>query len=467
MFRVGRGLLLTSAVFTAMVFGQESDVAKGDPESSSADGGASAILPAPITKVELKDKSLGVDWRGLAVQSYKFLVLEHAFRFATEPGTRRGMKGPFLSTYAESIRSLHGWADGDPFYVNYVGHPMMGSIAGRIWEQNDPRYRDVVFGKSPQYWKSRLRASAFSFAYSAQFEIGPFSEASVGKIQRVWPQQGFVDIVITPVAGLGWTLAEDAIDKYLVRRLEERFTHPYIRMLVRTWATPSMSFGNVLAGRVPWHRSNRGRPYAPDSSTFRPLRIDPEDPPNPPDGVAPFEFNMSFQPQMFPAAGASCLGGTGSAALRLAAEWQLVLEAGGCKMLGLSENVSGDSLTYMLGPRWKAAGSRRLSPHIQFLVGGQKVTTERFFPDRWSQWEDVVTITPTPADYRKFYVQRDEANAFAVSAGGGLDLKLNDALALRLANLEFRHAWMRPVGGADFSTGIQFSTGVVLRMGTW
>jgi hypothetical protein len=136
-------------------------------------------------------------------------------------------------------------------------------------------------------------------------------------------------------------------------------------------------------------------------------------------------------------------------------------------MLGLPENVSGDSLTYMLGPRWKAAGSRRLSPHVQFLVGGQKVTQEQFFPDRWSQWENIVTTTPRPADYRKFYVQRDEANAFAVSAGGGLDLKLNDALALRLANVEFRHAWMRPVSGADFSNGIQFSTGVVLRMGTW
>jgi hypothetical protein len=467
MQRFGWRFFICSAVFAASVYAQESDTFKAESGESPDDTGGGSILPVARNPVEPKPEEKTVNWRGLATQSYRFLVLEHMFRIATEPGTRQGMKGPFFPTYLESIRSLHGWADGDPFYVNYVGHPMMGAIAGRIWEQNDHRYREVEFGASRDYWKSRLRASAFSFAYSAQFELGPISEASIGKIQRVWPQQGFVDLVVTPVAGLGWTIAEDALDKYIVRRIERRFTNPYLRMLVRSWANPSLTLSNVLAGNVPWYRANRGGVFAPDSHELRPSRIDADDIPNPPDGVAPFEFNMSFQPQVFPGTGASCMGGNGSAAFRIGAEWQLVAEAGGCKMVGLPEHVSGDSLTYMLGPRWKPAGTRRLSPHLQLLVGGQKVTQELFSPEQWSKWENTVTTTPNPARYRNRYVQRDEANAFALSAGGGLDLKLNDALALRLANLEFRHAWMRPVNGIDFGTGVQFSTGLVLRMGTW
>jgi len=458
--------LLIFAAVAGLVLGQESDGFK--PESSGEDNtGGGAILPVSRTPVNVKPDERKVDWRGVATQSYRFLVLEHMFRLATEPGTRQGMKGPFFPTYFESIRSLHGWADGDPFYVNYVGHPLMGAAAGRIWEQNDRRYREVEFGNTAEYWKSRLRAGAFSFAYSAQFELGPFSEASIGKIQRVWPQQGFVDLVVTPVAGMGWMVAEDALDKYLVRNLERRVSNPYLRALIRSSANPSMTLSNVLAGRVPWYRANRGGVLAPDSHELRPSRVGPAEIPNPPEGVAPFEFNMSFQPQVFPGTGASCLGGNGSVAFRIGAEWQLVAEAGGCKMTGLGENLSGDSLTYMLGPRWKPAGSGRWSPHLQVLVGGQKVTQELFSPVQWSAWERKVTTTSTPARYRSNYVQRDEANAFAVSAGGGLDFKLSDALALRVASLEYRHAWMKPVLGRDFSTGVQFSTGVVLRMGTW
>ncbi len=87
------------------------------------------------------------------------------------------------------MTNLHGWADGDPFYVNYVGHPMQGAVSGYIWTLNDPKYRNVRFGKDPEYWKSRLRAGAFAFAYSEWTEIGPvMSEAAIGNIQAFYPQ---------------------------------------------------------------------------------------------------------------------------------------------------------------------------------------------------------------------------------------------------------------------------------------
>jgi hypothetical protein len=111
-----------------------------------------------------------------------FLGIQHSFRIATERSSRANLKGPFFPDYFTSASALHGWKDGDPYIVNYVGHPMMGAVKGFIYVQNDPRGKGQVFGASPGYWKSRLRALAFSAAYSVQFELGPISESSVGNV---------------------------------------------------------------------------------------------------------------------------------------------------------------------------------------------------------------------------------------------------------------------------------------------
>src|SRR6266404_3028841 len=149
-----------------------------------------------------------VNWVGLFKQSFSFIGVEHGFRILAQPTTRNEAFG-LGSSYTRSLGNLHGWADGDNFLTNYVGHPMQGAVTGFIWTQNDPHYSDVVIGRDPRYWKSRLRALGFAFAYGEQFEIGPLSEASIGHAQRDFPQQGLVDHVVTPIVGLGWMLTED------------------------------------------------------------------------------------------------------------------------------------------------------------------------------------------------------------------------------------------------------------------
>src|SRR5262249_3141898 len=157
-------------------------------------------------------------------QSLLFLSVENAFRCATEQGTRDGFSHAFFPGYVHSVENLHGWNDGDPFLVNYVGHPMQGAVSGYLWTHNDRAYRDIEFGQNRRYWKGKLRGAAYSFLYSALFEIGPISEASIGNIQAEYPQQGFVDLVVTPVIGLGWSITEDSLDQYLIRYLEARTT---------------------------------------------------------------------------------------------------------------------------------------------------------------------------------------------------------------------------------------------------
>ena len=113
----------------------------------------SAITPRAVPKPP------GVQWKSVINQSSRFLVLENAFRYATEAATRDpGL--PYFRGYLDAVGNLHGWADGDPFYVNYVGHPMQGAVSGYIWTLNDTQYRYVHFGKDPEYWKSRLRAAS-------------------------------------------------------------------------------------------------------------------------------------------------------------------------------------------------------------------------------------------------------------------------------------------------------------------
>jgi len=49
----------------------------------------------------------GVDWHQLFLSSSSFLVFAHAFRYATEQGTRDAFSGPFLSGYLKSVGNMH------------------------------------------------------------------------------------------------------------------------------------------------------------------------------------------------------------------------------------------------------------------------------------------------------------------------------------------------------------------------
>ena len=218
----------------------------------------SAVSAAPIravTPVALPERKF--QWNSALRESGIFLGLQHAFRIATEPQTRENLSGPFLRDWFHSVGSIHGWKDGDPHFVNYLGHPIQGGVTGFISIQNDPRYRKAEFGLSREYWIGRLRASAFTAIYSLQFEIGPLSEASLGNVQGAQGQNGIVDWVITPTLGTVWMITEDALDKHVIGRIEGKVRNPVVRILVRGWLNPTRSFSNMLRFELPWHRDNR------------------------------------------------------------------------------------------------------------------------------------------------------------------------------------------------------------------
>ncbi|MFN7931605.1 MAG: hypothetical protein U0Y68_27475, partial [Blastocatellia bacterium] len=176
--------------------------------------------------------------------------------------TRDELRGPFFKDWFQSVRNTRGWRDGDPFLVNYIGHPMQGAVTGYMFVHNDPKYIREEMAWKKSYFKSRLRAMLFSTVYSTQFELGPLSEASLGNVglhpSHTSPHpSAFVDLVITPTLGTMWMMGEDALDRFLVKRIENRVENRVVRLLLRGFLSPSHSFANVLRGKYPWHRDGR------------------------------------------------------------------------------------------------------------------------------------------------------------------------------------------------------------------
>lgn len=194
----------------------------------------------------------GFRWEPAVKQSLLFLSLQHGYAM-TQPKTRDALHGPFFKDYARSVKSLHGWADGGRFFTNYVAHPLQGSMTGFIQIQNDPVGARQRFGASGAYWRSRLKAVAWTAAWSTQFEIGPVSQASIGNVGE-HGKQTYVDLVMTPVGGLALLVIEDALDKYLVERIERRHNSYYLKITSRMLLNPTRSVANLLRFKKPWHR---------------------------------------------------------------------------------------------------------------------------------------------------------------------------------------------------------------------
>jgi hypothetical protein len=162
-----------------------------------------------------------------------------------------------------------------------------------------------------------------------------------------------------------------------------------------------------------------------------------------------------------------CVGGGGTGALRVASEWQFIVDVSGCKLLGLGDNLSGDSLTYLAGARWTPHPLGRWTTHAEVLIGGTKLTQELIDPKVEKAVESSASkATPAYKLYAQ-YAKHWETNGFTVQAGSSIDVKLNSALSYRVAHLEYSHSWENKLNSISYQHSLQFSTGLILHVGTW
>ena len=249
-------LAATQPAYTFLSGGPRSDARRAPIEALFAQGRSWSDLDPGGQSGAPEGDTAGFQWRGALLQSGFMLGTQHGFRMLTEE-TRKELDGPFFEDYWESLTGLEGWGDGDSWVTNYVGHPLMGAVAGYIQIHNDPRGIRQEFGRDPAYWKSRLKAMAWAAAYSTQFELGPISEASLGNVGQKPGTMGFVDLVMTPLGGFGLIVLEDVVDKYWIRKLEARTSSRNARGFYRIALNPARSLANFFRLHHTYHRDTR------------------------------------------------------------------------------------------------------------------------------------------------------------------------------------------------------------------
>jgi hypothetical protein len=227
-----------------------------------------AVLgPAPDSQAQIRQDAArvmhtddgehaGTDVMGAVADSLKLLMLEHGTRITLQPKTRRELGGPFVADYRRSIRWPRQWGDTDGPFVNYLGHPIHGAAAGLIWLDHGSQ-RQLAPEAGGKYWASRATATAFSAVYSAQFEVGPFSEASIGNVGMRPETTGWVDYLVTPAGAFGLMVAEDLLDLHVVGWVERRTSNRVLRATARIALNPSRALANMAQSRMPWSRPGR------------------------------------------------------------------------------------------------------------------------------------------------------------------------------------------------------------------
>ena len=119
----------------------------------------------------------------------------------------------------------------------------------------------------------------------------------------------------------------------------------------------------------------------------------------------------------------NCAGGGGTIAYNFSSLVGIAADLGGCKFFGqtipaLSSKISGTDFTYMFGPRLTFRGSSPFQPFAELNFGGNRVSLSC----------DSGTVC-SGTSYSK--------NAFALTVGGGFDIKLSRRFALRPIQAEY------------------------------
>jgi outer membrane immunogenic protein len=120
----------------------------------------------------------------------------------------------------------------------------------------------------------------------------------------------------------------------------------------------------------------------------------------------------------------------------------------GANRIGTADGLAlnNTSFEYLFGPRINLRYSR-FNPYVQALFGGER------FSNGWN---------PGAFDPRTFSSQ----NNFAMAFGGGLNVRVNDRLAVRPFQVDYFATRVAPMNNSYLQNDLRYSAGVVLRFGS-
>ena len=136
-------------------------------------------------------------------------------------------------------------------------------------------------------------------------------------------------------------------------------------------------------------------------------------------------------------------------------------------MMSAGHNVSGDSTSYLFGPRFAFRNNGRFIPYVQALIGGDKLTTETIYPERKPAQIHVTANSVAADTIHSLYTTRAETNDFSWQAGGGVDYTFTRAIGWKVAEVNYLHIGTGNFNATSFHDNLRFTTGLVLRIGGW
>jgi len=123
----------------------------------------------------------------------------------------------------------------------------------------------------------------------------------------------------------------------------------------------------------------------------------------------------------------NCAGGGGTIAYNVSSVVGIAADLGGCKVFsnayGLGNTINGNMFTYLFGPRFTYRNSSKFEPFAEVNFGGTRVSL--------SCKSSALNCLDAAGSgtYSK--------NAFALTVGGGFQIKMSKKISLRLIQLEY------------------------------
>ena len=128
-------------------------------------------------------------------------------------------------------------------------------------------------------------------------------------------------------------------------------------------------------------------------------------------------------------------GGSASLAYNPSDRFGIVGDFGGYHVGSISgTTVNSNLYTYLFGPRFSLRG--KVTPYAQALFGGAHITGGALASSQ---------------------------NSFAMTVGGGVDVKVTDHVAIRLGQAEYLMTRFREIGPRVTQNNLRLSTGIVFR----
>jgi hypothetical protein len=123
----------------------------------------------------------------------------------------------------------------------------------------------------------------------------------------------------------------------------------------------------------------------------------------------------------------NCAGGGGTIAYNVSSVVGIAADLGGCKIFsnayGLGNTIDGNEFTYLFGPRFTYRNSSKFEPFFEVNFGGARISLTCK-----SSATNCVNATGGNTYSR---------NAFAMTVGGGFQIKMSKKISIRLVQAEY------------------------------